>query len=251
LVVYVACVLGLRSVCAIEVLEEIVEQKYDLAPDATLSIANTDGSIRVYAGSVSQISIQAIKKAYTQERLKGIVVDVKATPDSVAINTTFPPRRNAVSDRSGTVEYTIIVPQTIRITKLDLANGEALVEGLRGGSAKARVSNGWLAGHNCFGDLDLAVTNGRLDLGYDWWEPRKFSVRASSTNASIRAFLPSDAAARIAAQTGTGQIVNAFGDKKSRPANPVRSLDFVTASEPDAAFEIRATSGNIRIEKTY
>src|SRR5947208_8111504 len=72
-----------RTAFAVEVLEEIVEQKYDVDANATLSVANTDGSIRVYAADAPQISIQAIKKAYTRERLQGIVVDVKATQSSV------------------------------------------------------------------------------------------------------------------------------------------------------------------------
>ena len=85
---------------AVELLEEIIEQKYDVDPDATLSVQNTDGSIRVYAADQATITIQAIKKAYKQERLEGIVVDVKATRKSVAITTSFPPRANALSDRS-------------------------------------------------------------------------------------------------------------------------------------------------------
>src|SRR5436190_24070249 len=92
-----------RPAFAVEPLEEIVEQKYDVNPDATLSVQNTDGSIRVYAAEQGVITIQAIKKAYQQERLKGIVIDVKASPNSVAITTSFPPRANPLSDRSGTV----------------------------------------------------------------------------------------------------------------------------------------------------
>src|SRR4051812_6458421 len=101
-VVYVLCVLCVRAASAVELLEEIVEQKYDVAADATLSVQNIDGSIRVYAAEQAVITIQAIKKAYKKERLEGIVVDVKASPNSVAITTSLPPRANALSDRSGT-----------------------------------------------------------------------------------------------------------------------------------------------------
>jgi hypothetical protein len=235
---------------AVEALQEIVEQKYSVEPNATLSISNTDGSIRVYGSNDAAISIQAIKKAYTAERLKGIVVDVKATGKDIAINTTFPPRKNAVSDRSGTVDYILIVPQTIKITRLDLTNGEVLIEGLRGGSATSHLLNGWVAARNCFGNLDLSIVNGRLDVGHDWWETHAFSVKASSANANLRLFLPSDASARISARATTGRIFNAFDPKKPRPNENVRTLDTVTGSNAEAAFEMKATSGNIRIEKT-
>src|SRR6266404_642107 len=114
----------ISSARAVEVMEEIVEQKYPCDADATLSIRNTDGSVRIYAGDVAQISIQAIKKAYTSERLKKIVVDVKATPKSVAIETIMPRRENVFSlnDRSGTVDYVIVVPPTTKITRLELVN---------------------------------------------------------------------------------------------------------------------------------
>ncbi len=73
-----------RAVSAVESLEEIVEQKYDVDADVTLSVQNFDGSIRVYAAEEPVILIQAIKKAYTLERLQGIVVDRKSDTGEVS-----------------------------------------------------------------------------------------------------------------------------------------------------------------------
>jgi hypothetical protein len=241
--------LCLRSAFGVEPLEEIVEQKYDLDPDATLSVANTDGSICVYGADVPAITIQAIKKAYTSERLQAIIVDVKATRNSVSIATTFPPRKNALSDRSGTVDYIIVVPQGIRITQLDLVNGELLVEGLRGGSATAHLVNGWLGGHNCFGDLDLKVETGRLDLAYDWWESDKFSVKASSTRGNVRAILPSDAALSLNAAALEGRIANGFDEKKISDGDVIHSVATVIGTDAEAAISLEAGRGNIRIDK--
>jgi hypothetical protein len=238
---------------AAEIFEEIIEQRHAVDSDSTLSIHNTDGAIRVYAGDGSAISIQAIKRAYTSDRLKSIVVDVKATRKSIAIETIAPPPKSglSLSDRSGTVEYIVTVPHTMRITNLDLVNGELLVEGLRGGSATAHLVNGWLLARNCFGDLDFAITNGRLDVAYDWWENTKFSVKLSSSHGSIRALIPSDASAGITARSGTGRIVNAFEMKKEIPSERAHALNFATGPKPEAVFEVNSTSGDIRIEKTY
>jgi hypothetical protein len=183
--------------------------------------------------------------------LKGIVVDVKATRSSVAIDTIFPPRKNALSDRSGTVDYIVIVPQTTRITKLDLVNGEMLVEGLRGGSATAHLVNGWLGGHNCFGELNLSIVNGRLDVAYDWWDDHNFTATASSVNAALRAIVPGDGAIVIKARTETGHIAEAFGLKQDRSNGPMRVLDAATGPEPKSAIELKTTSGSIRIERSY
>lgn len=248
---FTAVITALAPASAAKFLEETVEQKYSLDADATLSISNTDGSIRIYAAETSEILIQATKRAYTAERLKGIVVDVQATPKIVTIGTTFPPRKNALSDRSGTVDYIVIVPQAIKITQLELVNGEVTIEGLRGGSAKAHVTNGWVSAQDCFADLDLAVETGRLDVFYGWWENHKFDVKGSSDRGIVRAFLPSDASVMLNATTGTGRIIDAFAAKKRGASDTVRSLNTVIGSNPEAVIELKAGSGDIQIHKSY
>jgi hypothetical protein len=240
-----------RSEAAPKILEEMVEQKHAVDRDATLSIRNTDGSVRVYGGKVPEITIRAAKRAYTAERLRGIVVEVKATRTHVAIDTIFPPRKNAWSDRSGRVEYTIIVPETIRITRLNLVNGEVMVKDLRGGSATAQLVNGWLGGVNCFGDLNLSIVNGRLDVAYDWWEHHKFFAKASSVNGTLRAILPSHGAVALSARTGTGRIIDGFGLNPRGPGALLRVLETPTGPQPESSIELKTTGGNIRIEKSY
>ena len=245
------CVLWVTSAFAVEPLEEIVEQKYSVEADATLSVQNIDGSIRVYAADKPEIQIQAIKKAYDRERLDAILVDMKATQSSVAITTTFPPRKNALGDRSGTVDYIIVVPQTARVTDLSLINGELLVEGLRnGGRAKARLVNGWLGGHNCFGDLDLAVETGRLDVAYDWWENHEFSIKAFSTRGNVRAIFPGDTSINLSATAVEGRIANGFAPKKANSGEElIHSVAEVIGPDAEAVVSLEARRGNIRIDK--
>ena len=239
-----------QSASAVEVLEDIVDQKFEVDADVTLSVQNIDGSIRVYGAEQSVVTVEAIKKAYDAERLRGILIDTKATPKSVVITTTFPPRTGPLSDRSGTVDYIIVVPQTAKIAQLELVNGEILLEGLRnGGSGKAHLVNGWIGGHNCFGDLDLAVETGRLDLAYDWWETQEFAIKASSTRGNIRAFFPSDASLNLSAVAPEGRIANGFASTKTTPPGVVHSIAEVIGPEAEAVVSLKAGRGNIRIEK--
>ena len=237
---------------AVDLLEEIVEQKYTVAANATLSVENTDGSIRVYAAEAPEIYIQAIKKAYSRERLQGIVVDVKASQTGVAITTSFPPRKNALSDRSGTVDYIIVVPQTAQVTDLKLTNGEILVEGLRnGGSATAHLVNGWLAGHNCFTNLNLMVENGRLDVAFDWWENHKFAIKARNTRGNVRGIFPSDASLSLNATALEGRVANGFDTKKSNGGDMIHSVATVLGTDGEATISLEADRGNVRIDKSY
>src|SRR5207248_145972 len=64
-------------------LEDTFDQTYPVDPTARLSISNRDGSIRVYGagGETREIRVEAIKKAYTAERLNAISVTVVARTD--------------------------------------------------------------------------------------------------------------------------------------------------------------------------
>jgi hypothetical protein len=126
-----------------------------------------------------------------------------------------------------------------------------LVDGLRGGSANAHLVNGWLAGHNCFGDLNLTLENGRLDVAYDWWENHKISVKASSTRGNVRALLPSDASFNLSATALEGRVANNFEAKKTSPGDVIHSVATVIGADAEAAISLEAGRGNIRIDKTY
>ena len=237
-------------VFAVEPLQETVVQRYDVDAGVRVSVENADGAIRLYGTNKPEVRIEAIKRAYDAERLHGIVVGVNASQSQVAIKTGFPPRKNAISDRSGTVDYIIVVPQTAHITELKLANGEIQVEGLRpGGSLTARLVNGWLGAHNCFANLDVSVENGRLDLAYGWWENHELSMKAAITRGNIRAILPGNAALNLSAVATQGRVSNGFAPGKTKDDDTVRSVAEVIGSGAQAAVSLEARSGNIWISK--
>ena len=102
------------------VLEEVVEKVYPVEPNANVSIQNRDGAILVYGSDVNGVRVRSLKRAYSQERLNQIAVDISTKPGGVSIMTKFPPQpRWAFSDRSGTVDHTIVLPATASISALD------------------------------------------------------------------------------------------------------------------------------------
>src|SRR5262245_54515714 len=139
--------------------------------------------------------VHATKKAYSRMRLKELAIDVSVQPTSVTINVNLPPKpRWALFDRSGTVDYTIVVPATANIPLLHLDAGEVLIDGMRGRNLHARLRDGRMFAHNCFTNIDLALQRGNLAISYDWWEPGEFSVQANIARGNTWAFLPSNAA---------------------------------------------------------
>ncbi len=167
------------------------EQIYTIEPSANVTVINGDGAVFVYGSNTNEMRVQAIKRAYTRERLKQIAVDVSIQPGSVSINTKFPPKPKwTLFDRSGTVDYTIVVPATANLARLELGDGEVLVDGMRSQRMHARLGSGRMFAHNCFGNVALMLDRGTLTLVYDWWEPGKFSIQANIAHGNAWAFFP-------------------------------------------------------------
>ncbi len=230
-------------------LEEMIDHVYPVEPTATLRVTNRDGSIRVYAaGKTGDVHVEAIKKAYSAERLKAISVKISAQPNAISIETIYPPDSPiGFSDRSGTVDYVIVVPQTIRISKLELGNGEVLVEGMRSEEARAELGNGRLFAHNCFGNLDLNLKTGNLAIAYEWWEDLEFSIRATIQNGNASAYIPTDAAFHLIAHTATGKIANDFAEKEQRRPEPVNQIDMLVGGGGKTTFQFETQDGNVKI----
>ena len=232
------------------VLEETFEQFYTIQPNTDLSIQNGDGAVLVYGSNINEIRVQATKKAFGRTQLKGIAIDVSVQPTSVSINVKIPPKPQwAFFDRSGTVDCTILVPATTNISQLSLDAGEVLVDGMRGRSVHAKLGDGRMMVHNCFTDTELALQRGNLTISYEWWERGTFSIQANITQGSAWAFLPSQAAFHLVAETAYGRITNDFDDPPVlRPTSPeATKIDMLARGGGNAAITMRTLNGDIKI----
>ena len=229
-------------------LEQIVEQTYKVEPTVNISVGNGDGSISIYGADTDEVSVEATKRAYSQSRLNGIAVNVSTQPGFIAIETNFPPKPTwGLFDRSGIVDYVLIVPRTAKISRLDLANGEILVEEMRGAPVQARLGSGRFSAHNCFCNLHVAVVRGLLSVIYDWWEETKFSVDANIADGNASVSLPDDASFHLIAEAPGGKIANDFAEREERNGSEVTKIDKMIGAAPSADIKIHATDGNIQI----
>ncbi len=250
------CVGALAVVCGLagcrdpeaRLVEQTIEKNFTVNPTARLTIRNVDGAIRLYGSKTTEVRIQAIKRAYGADRLDKIIVNATGGADSVDIDTTYPPRpKLSWSDRSGTVDYTIVVPETCTVSRLELTNGEVLIEGMRDAAVSAKLVNGRMLDHNGFGKHDLFVANGALDLTFDWWERRKFSANAKIVNGNLRAFIPGESSFHLLASATSGNIANDFGDQEKNSETKVRKIDMFVGDAALPTIDLQATEGNIGV----
>ena len=230
-------------------LQEVVEETHPLVPSGNLYIKNVDGIVRLYGSNNPEVHIAATKKAYSAERLRAIRIEVSSTPDSLAIDTVLPPRKKwSLRDRSGAVDYTIVMPQFLKKVEVELANGEISMDDFRGGSARASLVNGRISASNCFANLDYEAKNGAIDFYYKWWEARTYFAQAAIPNGSIGVFLPENASFHVEAETQGGVIISNLIDEDEKPRDHRKKLAGTFGSERGPTFKFNAGNGNIRIQ---
>jgi hypothetical protein len=240
------------SAAAAQILEETLEQTYVLDAEAVVSVRNTDGSIRVYGSDGNEMKLQATKHAYTQNRLDKIRIDIAADRSRVTIDTHYPPSPKwGLSDRSGTVDYILVLPWRCGIEQLSLVNGEMLIEGMRGKNVQAKLGTGRFFARNNFCNLSCAVDTGALDLAYDWWEKNpRFAVAAKIVDGTLRAFIPADALFHLNAQSRNGKVASDFVEQADRKRGGTRKVDLVIGTEPQMDLQLEAVEGNVRVVGT-
>jgi hypothetical protein len=194
--------------------------------------------------------VRGAKRAYSQKRLNQIAIDISTKPGAASISTKFPPQPKwTFSDRSGTVDYTIVVPATARISALDLNAGEVLLEAMRGSELRARLNDGRIFARNCFTNLNLTVKRGTLTLTYDWWEQEKFLAQANVDQGNAWVFLPTEAAFRLVAEATHGKIANDFTDLPVPTNSSARGMkiDQLVNGGASAMIQLRVEKGDIKI----
>jgi hypothetical protein len=196
------------------------------------------------------MEVHATKKAYRHERLREIAIDVSVQPTSASIKVTLPPKPTwALFDHSGTVDFTVVIPASANISTVRLDAGEVFLDGMRGQSVHAWLGDGRMFAHNCFSNVDLALQRGNLSISYDWWESERFSVQANIARGNTWAFLPTNAAFRLIAETAYGKIANDFDNPPvARPTfAKAAKVDMLVDSGGSAAIMVQTTNGDIRI----
>ena len=232
------------------VLEEVSEKVYAVEPNANMSVHNHDGAVLVYGSNVNEVRVRSLKKAYSHERLDRIGIDVSTKPGAVSITAKVPPHPKwALSDRSGTVDCTIVVPATASISALDLNAGEVLLDSMRGPEVHARLNDGRFFARNCFTNLDLTVNRGTLALSYEWWQEEKFSAQATMIQGNAWVWLPSEAAFHLLARAADGKIVNDFNNLpvSAHSSGTEMKIDQIINGGGAATINVRVDKGDIKI----
>ena len=193
-------------------LTEVFQQIYPLSPTGRVHISNINGDVHINVWDQNSVKVDAVKRAYSQQRLSEVTIDVTNTEDSVKIKTRYPQNQNSGGNRedsAASVEYTLTVPRGARLQGAELVNGSLDIEGLQG-DVNASLVNGAVKAERLGGAVKLSTVNGRIAVNASGLENAK-GVALNSVNGAIELVVPGGAGANVAASTIHGPITNDFG----------------------------------------
>jgi DUF4097 and DUF4098 domain-containing protein YvlB len=193
-------------------LTEEFHQTYPITADGRVSLQNINGGVRISAWDRNEVKVDAVKRAYTQERLQEAKIKVDSGAAYLRIETEYPEYNwrddGTRHENPANVEYTLTVPRGARLEDVDLINGALTVEGVSG-PVHASSINGRVRASGLAGTVNLSVINGTLEATLDRLSDAG-TVTLSSVNGPLVVTLPSDSNATVRANTLHGPINNDF-----------------------------------------
>lgn len=187
---------------------EEFHQIYALTPDGRIELNNINGAVHISSWDRNEVKVDAVKYADEKEWLDEARIDVDSGKDYLTIRTKYRNEREHWNHNATSVDYTLTVPATANLDKIDLINDSLDVAGVKG-EVRAQCVNGRLEASNLTGRAMLKTVNGHLVARFD--QLPGTDVELSSVNGSVELTIPSDSNAELEARTVSGNIENDFG----------------------------------------
>jgi Putative adhesin len=229
---------------------------YPLSAQGRIEIENLNGPVHITGWDRDEVKVDAVKNAWTKERLDEAKIEISAEPNNISIRTEYPDHDHTFNfgsddehNNPASVEYTVTVPRQARLDEIKLVNGRLEIQDVAG-EIHASCVNGRIEAHNLEGRLELNTVNGELDASMDQLPSSELEL--ASVNGKLRVTLPSDAKAELKASTVSGNISDEFGLPVTRHQFVGRSLHgqlggggtLVKLSNVNGTIEIRHAKDN-------
>ena len=174
-------------------LTEMFSQTYPLSPAGRVSVANINGDVHINVWDQNSVKVDAVKRAYSPQRLSEVTIDVGSFSDILQIKTKYPEDRNYSGRNSGdswaSVEYTLTLPRRAHLDGAELVNGSLDVQGVQG-EVRASLVNGTVKASGLGGEVKLSTVNGGIEANVATLETAKGGVQLNSVNGSIVLIVP-------------------------------------------------------------
>ena len=211
-----AAALTLISGIATADVTDKIEKTYDFDKNGKVSLSNINGDVFIKACDCKKLTLLALITASDQETRDRISVKIKASKSKLSVETKYAERDNNWhnKNRSSEVVYHLSVPNDVNLNNIELVNGSLKISGVTG-KLNADLVNGELRSDGLTSDTKIDMVNGDIEVSFESLDNAK-NVNLESVNGDIIVSLPSDAGAKISAETVSGRISNEFGLKVNK-----------------------------------
>ena len=207
----VAALAFTANASAQDVREEF-HQTYPLAANGSISLHNLSGAVHITTWSQNAVKVDAVKTAYSRERLNEAKIEVENTPDRVVIRTKYPNRDWDDGDddngrRYANVEYSLTIPAGASLDEVKLVSGDIDIKDV-GGEVRVSTVSGDVSAQGIKGRAEISSVSGDVKVTFNRASSR---MKLHSVSGNVVASLPSDASVEVSANTVSGDISNEFG----------------------------------------
>jgi len=255
-------ILSLGNLFARE-LEETFKKTIPVKGATLLTLENRNGDIEIRSWDNEEVQIVAYKKVrannleQAEELMEHLVIDIREHSDEIEVITEYPDRGRGKDGgffswlmgdwgNSGySVHYEVLVPAKFDLN-LESTNGRIEVVNCQG-RMRLNTTNGKIIAEDIKGSIRCKTTNGSIKASFLKVEEDD-EMSFSSTNGSIRLYLPGEINAEIKAKTTNGSI-NCDLPIRERYGRSKKSLEAVI-NDGGMYIYLNTTNGSIHIQES-
>ncbi len=220
---------------------EEFHKTYPLKADGSISLQNVNGSLTITAWDRNEVRVDAVKIASDRGRLAELRIDVTAGSGAIDIHTRYP---HGSTHGKLEVNYTLTVPRNARIDRVEMVNGNVVIEGVHS-SMRIETVNGAIRVNGAAGELSLKSVNGAVEAKVSRLGDRS---ALDCVNGNVNLTLPSDANGEITASTIHGNITNSFSLPVHKPRYGPGSKMHGRLGNGGGRINISTVNGNINVQ---
>lgn len=244
-------------------IEETFKKNVPVGTATLLSVENQNGNIEIKSWDRDEIGITAYKKVSASSRddavemMEELVINVIPHEDEIEIITEYPHKRHKgghgffgwlMGDSWGvsySVSYEINVPEKFDLNARS-TNGRVEVYKCNG-RMRLETTNGKIIADNVSGSLRCSTTNGSINASLNEVNEKE-EMNFTSTNGSIKLYLPENIDADIKARTTNGSV-NCDMNVTEQFSSSRKSLDAVINNGGTYIY-VKTTNGSIHIRES-
>ena len=226
-----------------------VEETRALASTGEVIVENVNGPVTIETWDKPEVRLVAVKSARTDADLKALEVRIDSTEKRFAAKTVYLDKDGSWIKKftnTGEVRYTLTVPHTATLRRIETVNGAISIANAHGRVA-AKTVNGRIEARGLRHEVELSTVNNSILAEFDAIADKQ-DIALDTVNGSVHLRIPADAGADVTASTINGTIENDFGLSCDSTKWVGRKLEG-TIGNGAARIRLKTINGAIEIRK--